>query len=163
MRYRLATAGDVPELARMRWAFRTETGEIPIEDETRFAERYARFVADGLASGRWTYWVAEDDGALVAHMAVCTVRSVPRPSRATDQWGYLTDCYTRPAHRGRGVGSALLAHVRDWASRQDLELLIVWPSDPSARFYERAGFGPAPEIACLALRDYDAGATGGER
>ena len=155
MEYRLATVADIPALARMRWAFRAEEGELPSEDEATFVARYATFVAAGLASGAWVYWVAADAGALVAQMAVCVVSGVPRPSRPSDQWGYLTDCYTRPAYRGAGIGSALLARVRTWAEGQDLELLLVWPSDASAAFYTRAGFGPADGVAVLPLRAYD--------
>lgn len=155
MDYRLATVADIPELAGMRWAFRAEAGELPREDEAAFAERYATFIGAGLASGAWTYWVAADAGALVAHMAVCVVSGVPRPSRPSDQWGYLTDCYTRPGYRGAGIGSALLARVRAWAEGRDLELLLVWPSDTSTAFYTRAGFGQADGVAVLPLRAYD--------
>ena len=156
MEYRLATEADIPELAGMRWAFRAEAGEVPTEEQAAFRDRYATFVHAGLASGDWAYWVAADAGRLAAHMAVCVVRGVPRPARASDQWGYLTDCYTRPAYRGAGVGSALLARVHAWAKTRDLELLLVWPSEMSAGFYARAGFAPATEVAVLSLRPYDA-------
>lgn len=156
MEYRLATEADVPELADMRWAFRSEAGEVPAEGQDAFRDRYAAFVRAGLASGAWAYWVAADAGRLAAHMAVCVVRGVPRPTRGSDQWGYLTDCYTRPAYRGAGVGSALLARVRAWGETRDLELLLVWPSEASAGFYARAGFGPAADAAVLPLRAYDA-------
>jgi len=159
--FRAATLDDVPKLAAARWAFRTEgDGEVPIEVEQAFARRYENFVRDALQSRRWTYWIAETaDGELVSHMAVCVVQSIPRPSRETDQWGYLTDCYTRPPFRNRGVGRDLLAHVTAWAESQDLEMLVVWPSDESERFYARAGFDEDDEVRVLRLRAYDA-ATG---
>jgi len=154
--YRLATEADIPELADMRWAFRAESGEVPREDPNAFRARYVAFVRAGLASRDWVYWVAADADGLVAHMAVGVVHGVPRPARASDQWGYLTDCYTRPAYRNAGVGSALLARVRAWAEARDLELLLVWPSEASADFYARAGFAPPAGIAILPLRGYDA-------
>ncbi len=154
--FRIATLGDVPELATARWAFRAEAGETPMESEATFAVRYEAFLEDALRSGRWTFWIAETtNGTLVAHMAVCVVQSIPRPSRMTDQWGYLTDCFTHPAFRNRRIGRELLAHVAEWARALDLEMLIVWPSEKSHDFYARAGFGPADEIRVLRLRDYD--------
>ena len=156
MNFRQAGIADIPALAAARWAFRIEGGETPIESEAAFANRYATFVRDALASGSWTYWIAEDDGDLVAHMAVCVVKSIPRPSRLSDQWGYLTDCYTRPAFRNRGVGAELLSRVAEWARGQDLESLVVWPSDDSQSFYARGGFVEDDEIRTLRLRDYDA-------
>jgi GNAT superfamily N-acetyltransferase len=154
MEYRLATVDDIPQLARMRWDFRAEAGEEPIEGADAFARRYAAFARQALESRAWVYWIAVDGGTIVSHAAVNVVRGVPRPARKSDQWGYLTDCYTRPDHRNRGVGSQLMAHVKEWAGKQDLELLLVWPSDDSKSFYERAGFGPADGIAQLTLQSY---------
>jgi len=159
VRFRIATLEDLPRLAALRWAFRTEEGETPIEDQGAFAHRYQTFVRDALASGQWTYWVAETaHSELVAHMAVSIVRSIPRPSHMQDQWGYLTDCYTRPTFRNQGVGQQLLAQVVAWAVAQDLEMLLVWPSEQSQSFYARAGFGRDNEVRMLRLRDYDAAA-----
>jgi GNAT superfamily N-acetyltransferase len=100
------------------------------------------------------YWVAVDGGKIIAHAAVNVVRGVPRPARKSDQWGYLTDCYTRPEYRRRGVGSELIARVKEWSAKRDLELLLVWPSEESQSFYQRAGFAPAEGVALLALRPY---------
>jgi GNAT superfamily N-acetyltransferase len=153
MHYRVATADDLPGLALMRWAFRTEAGEEPAESEAAFMARYAALVGPGMARGEWVYWVATDGGRIVAHMAVGTVRSIPRPARHDDRWGYLTDCYTRPEYRNRGIGSELLAHVRTWCAAQDLEILLVWPSERSEPFYRRAGFTGARDALQLTLRD----------
>ena len=154
--YRVATIDDCPQLARLRWEFQTSEGGIPIEDEASFVQRYLAFVRDALQSERLTYWIAESpDGEIVAQMAVFTIRSIPRPSRGSDQWGYLTDCYTRPAFRNQGIGQQLLDNVAAWAAARDLEMLVVWPSERSQPFYERAGFGPENEVRMLRLRDYD--------
>lgn len=155
MRFRQATLDDIPALAAARWAFRTES-ETPIESEESFRGRCEAFVRDAMSSGQWVYWVAIDNAELVAHMAVCIVKSIPRPSRLSDQWGYLTDCYTRPEFRSEGIGSELLRHVAEWARSRDLEMLIVWPSDASQPFYARAGFTADDQIRTLRLREYDA-------
>ncbi|MFL5581119.1 MAG: GNAT family N-acetyltransferase [Gemmatimonadaceae bacterium] len=155
MRIRRATPTDVPNLARLRWAFRAEAGETPASTFDVFAARYGAFVRAGVASGEWAYFLAEEDGAIVAHMAVHVVRSVPRPSRRGDQWGYLTDCYTAPEWRGRGVGAALLSRVTAWARGKDLELVLVSPSERSRAFYARAGFEDARDFMALRLRGWD--------
>jgi GNAT superfamily N-acetyltransferase len=158
MNFRTATLGDLDNLAAARWAFRTDDAtEPPIEPEQAFVRRYQALVRAALKSQRLVYWLAETaDGELAAHMAVFIVSGIPRPSRSRDQWGYLTDCYTRPAFRNRGIGQELLRHAAAWAQRQDLEMLLVWPSDRSVSFYARAGFGPDDEARVLRLRDYDA-------
>lgn len=154
--FRLATIADGAELAKMRWAFRAEDGERPVQSEAEFTDRYLAFLREGLSSNRWTYWVAEDAGELVAHMALHVVRSVPRPSRRRDQWGYLTDCYTRPDYRNQEIGSRLIERVSAWAMSLDLEMLLVSPSERSRPFYARAEFRTADGFLTRALREYDA-------
>lgn len=158
MNFRLAHRADLPALAAARWAFRTEDpAELALCDESEFRGRYQSFVRDAMDTGRLSYWIAEDSGgALAAHMAVVIVESIPRPSRALDRWGYLTDCYVRPAFRNQGLGSELLRRVQEWASAHDLELLLTWPSDRARSFYARAGFATTSDILLQQLRDYDA-------
>lgn len=155
MRFRLATLADVPSLAKSRWDFRAEDGETPLVTREEFLQHFAQVVTAEMEGGRLAYWVAELDEQIVAQMAVFRIVGIPRPSRASDQWGYLTDCYTRPDHRGAGVGSRLLAHVREWAAQQDFELLLVSPSEAGESFYRRAGFGDADLFRQLTLRAFD--------
>jgi GNAT superfamily N-acetyltransferase len=137
-RVRLATAEDVPTLTRMRRDFTFEDGPAP--EQHGYEESFAELVGRGIASGRWVVWVAELDGEIVSHMFVGLVDKIPRPTREPRRLGYLTNVYTAPAHRGRGIGAALLERVTAWAGESDVELLVVWPSDESVEFYERAGF-----------------------
>jgi len=153
MRYRLATEGDVHALAEMRWDFRTETVERPptIAKE-EFAASCAEFFRRALGEGRWVCWLAEEDGQIVSHMFIQRIRKIPNPCRLHGEFGYITNAYTRPPFRGKGIGAALLQRVKEWARQQDLELLILWPSDTSVAFYERAGFSSEHEILQCRLR-----------
>ena len=79
---------------------------------------------------------------------------VPRPCRIRDQFGYLTNSYTKYAYRNKDIGSKLLQAVKDWAKAEDFELLIVYPSEQAVSFYERAGFDTENEVMELRLREY---------
>jgi len=154
--FRKAVPADALVLARLRWDFRAEDGEVPIASFEAFERRFLAHFITGAADGTWTRWVAELDGTIVSTMAVHRITSVPRPCRASDQWGYVTDCYTVPAVRGQGIGAALLAHVIAWARAEDFEQIIVSPAERARPFYARAGFGPDDDFLLLRLRDYDA-------
>ncbi|HGJ5884485.1 GNAT family N-acetyltransferase [Arsenophonus sp.] len=65
---------------------------------------------------------------------------IPNPNDMNGHWGYLTNVYTLPKYRNKGVGTALLSVAYRWAKHEELELLVVWPSDKSYSFYERTGF-----------------------
>lgn len=56
---------------------------------------------------------------------------------------HISDLAVAPAHEGRGVGKALLAHAEHWAREHHCQLvtLAVFPGNERARkVYEAAGF-----------------------
>jgi GNAT superfamily N-acetyltransferase len=148
---RAASSADGPALARLRWDFREEEGEAPIGDFKEFLARFLEHYWRGLDTGSWAHWVVEQEGAIVAHMAVHVQDGVPRPGTVRNRWGWLTDCYTIPVERNKGHGTGLLEAIRSWAMDEGLELLLVSPSNRSVPFYARAGFGPAGEWLQLSL------------
>lgn len=152
--YRIATEADLPILANMRYAYWLEDGQDPAEmDEAAFLTECEAFLQQGLVHGQWTYWLAEVAGEIVAHVFVQRVAKVPKPSKVRDAFGYVTNVYTKPQCRGRGIGAGPLQQVKDWAQLQDLEFLILWPSEASREFYERAGFKDAEAVEC-SVRPY---------
>ena len=55
---------------------------------------------------------------------------------------YLEDLYVQPAHRGRGIGKALLQHVARLAYERDcgrLEWAVLDWNEPAIGFYEQMG------------------------
>ncbi len=102
MIYRLATEKDLATLAHMRWNFRTELAASPepAAKKEAFLQACIHFLQDRLNSNRWAYWLVEQDGEIVAHAYVQVIEKVPRPSRFQDQFGYVTNVYTRPEWRG---------------------------------------------------------------
>jgi GNAT superfamily N-acetyltransferase len=155
MDFRIATESDLDTLAQMRWDFRLEESlGTPAHDRQPFLEACTAFLRQGMASQRWVYWVAVCEGMIVSHVFVQRIDKVPKPNRLDDGFGYVTNVYTRPAYRGQGIGSKLMAHVVEWAQAQDLECLLVGPSDASVRFYERAGFRWNEDLMEYTVRPY---------
>ena len=153
--YRVATDSDVSELATMRWDFRLEEAPgTPIHDRDTFLRVCRAFLQQGLADQRWTYWIATTDTQIVSQIFIQRILKVPKPNRLEDALGYMTNVYTRPAYRNRGIGTTLMTYVLQWAADQDLESLIVWPSTASIRFYERAGFRGGSEMLEYEVRPY---------
>lgn len=153
--YRTATEADAPALAAMRWDFRLEESPVTTaNDHATFLRACEAFLIQGLVQGRWTYWVAADDATIVSHIFIQHIPKVPKPNRLDDALGYVTNVYTRPAYRNRGIGTQLMARVLGWAAQQDLESLIVWPSEASVPFYVRAGFQGSTDMLEYLVRPY---------
>lgn len=85
--------------------------------------------------------VAESEGALIGFVLVSRARFVLRTARPA---GSITDIYVVPGHRGRGIGSSLLAAGLSWLRQRGYRrvLLNVSAGNPASRLYERAGFRP---------------------
>jgi len=137
---RRARPDDIDDLVRMRADFTFEDGAPALPTNPGYEDECRAFLEDAIAGTRWQVWVAEQDGAVVAHAYVALVDKVPRPVYEPRRIAYLTNVYTRPEHRNLGIGAALIGRVQEAGHEADVELIIVWPSDESIDFYERAGF-----------------------
>ncbi|MBD0339206.1 MAG: GNAT family N-acetyltransferase [Thermoleophilia bacterium] len=135
---RAATLDDVAELVDLRREFTFEDGAG--EEMPGFEADCRAFLEAALAGDAWQVWVAEVDGRIAGHVFVALVDKVPRPTREHRRIAYLTNVYTRPELRGRGIGAGLVERAQQAAQEADVELMLVWPSDESVDFYRRHGF-----------------------
>ena len=154
MIYRLALPNDADELAEMRWDFRLEEAPGATKhSKAEFLIACADFLRQGFTCG-WSCWVAEDDAnhLIVSHIFIFAIPKIPKPNALYENFGYVTNVYTRPAYRNQGIGTQLMAHVTAWAKQQNFENLIVWPSERSVPFYGRAGFVQDAEALSFEVR-----------
>lgn len=155
LEYRVASESDLKRLAELRWQFRTdEDEEKPRHTQNEFILECERFLREGLSSGTQAYWLAIENDEIVSHVFVHRIPMIPRPCKIRDFFGYITNAYTLPRMRGEGIGAALMKRVIEWAQSEDLELLIVWPSDQAIPFYQRLGFDSENDVMQLTLRPY---------
>ena len=103
------------------------------------------FVRQAMENRDATIWIAEDQGCLVSVAWVKHIRKVPWSDPWEAHWAYVTDVYTYPPYRGRGIGAQLMKRVQQWAHDERLEFLILWPSATSVQWYGRLGFAPDPD------------------
>jgi predicted N-acetyltransferase YhbS len=106
---RTATAADIPELVALMAAFYAESNfPLPPSSATRAFE--ALLAQPHLGA----VWLAEYDGAVVAHV----VLTIGFGMEYGGLRGVVDDLYVRPMMRGRGVGGRLLTAVRAAATEQ---------------------------------------------
>jgi ribosomal protein S18 acetylase RimI-like enzyme len=147
---RKAVVEDLPQVADFRWRLKTE--DTPDFDSVQRAAFVSAFVTEQSQSTNFLHWVAEVDGHVVAGMSLGRVAKLLSPDRRPSAFGYLTNCYTLPGFRRRGIGSRLLAAIIAWAREQEYELLLVWPSDQSYAFYRSSGFTKLGDPLILELQ-----------
>jgi GNAT superfamily N-acetyltransferase len=154
---RPAEPADVPVVAELIWQLaRFEK----LEDQVVLTEE---LLAAGLFGPRpyAEAVMAEDDGEPIGFALFFHSFStfLARPGL------YLEDLFVLPAHRGRGVGRALLSHLARLALERGcgrLEWSVLdWNKD-AIRFYERLGAHPSSEWTVYRLDGEALNAVGRE-
>ncbi len=112
--------------------------------ETDFAPHYAT-QAQGLAllldRDKAEIFVAEVDGKVVG---MCTVQIIVSTAKGREV-GTVEDVVVDIEHRGKGIGSALLRNLEEWAFVRGLARLQLQSdrdNHPALGFYRRQGWRP---------------------
>ncbi|MFC4354978.1 GNAT family N-acetyltransferase [Chryseomicrobium palamuruense] len=140
--YRLANLADASALADMRFDFTAEDYNIDASEEARqeFHQTFLAQADDLFGSDRWAIWVAEVEGELVSHIYLQKIDKIVRPERMPYPFYYMTNVYTKPDFRGKGIGGELIEHANAWLTDQRAEFTMVWPSEGGRKFYESHGY-----------------------
>lgn len=132
---------DLPSLAQLRWQLCTDdAAAVNQEQQSIFIEQFYAQMKTQQAAGNIHHYLAEIGGNIVGVITLILVAKVPSPDMINSSWGYLTNVYVKPEYRNKGIGTELLKYVEYISRQNDIELLIVWPSDRSYPFYKRQGF-----------------------
>jgi ribosomal silencing factor RsfS len=104
MEYRIANKQDISQLVEMRWNFKMENKEeYNICDKQEFINECEGFFKKGLEEGNWTHWIVVDEADIVSHISINHIRKIPKSSKLYDEYGYVTNVYTKPSYRGKGI------------------------------------------------------------
>lgn len=148
---RLATASDALPLARLRFTFRSGLGHAG-ESEDEFVGRCDAWMRERLREGsRWRCWVAEQGQALVGCVWVQLIEKIPNPVAEAEYHAYVTNFYVRDEARGEGTGTTLLSGVLEWCKSQDVQAVLLWPTQRSRALYERHGFSVRADMLGLMM------------
>jgi GNAT superfamily N-acetyltransferase len=86
-------------------------------------------------------WFAECRGEHAGVLEARRNRVLPWPGRADSSWLHVGVLFVTPGQRGRGVGSALVHAMTDWARGTDVSRIRLDAAAGEDRgFYRRFGF-----------------------
>jgi GNAT superfamily N-acetyltransferase len=145
-RIRRAEPADAPELARLRYALRTEL-DPPTEEESKFVARCTEWMAESLSpGGAWRCWVAVLGGTLVGTIWLQLIEKLPNPVGHLGWHGYVSSVYVVPELRNAGIGSGLLAACLEECRAQGVDAVFLWPTPRSRELYQRHGFAVPDDL-----------------
>jgi ribosomal protein S18 acetylase RimI-like enzyme len=162
MSLRIEALRDTPDVRRMLGALLVDVvatgGSVsfmhPVPPET--AEAFWKDALSAADRGERVVFGAWIDGLLVGTVSLLLDLPPNQPHRAE-----IAKMMTGPAHRGRGIASALLCAAEDEAVRRSRTLLVLDTATDggASSLYERLGYTLAGEIPDFALKPHG-GLTG---
>ncbi len=141
---RRATTDDIETLVELRVALQRENTDGIEVDWAAVREACRRYFAQTLPSDVFVVFVAEAEGRVVATSGVSFVSRPPGSTSFLRCEGYVTNVYTVPDWRSRGVATALLNETIGYSQQQGARLVYLHTSDAGRPLYEKLGFAEYP-------------------
>lgn len=116
-----------------------------------YPETVARYFTDAISNGSYVSAVAELDGRLVSANGLIIYNKPPSITDGIGRVGYISNVYTRPELRGRGIAGELMNLIVDYAREAKLDKLHLGATDSGLGVYERVGF-KAPGFPQLEMK-----------
>ena len=141
--FRRADAGDAELLARMRLEMRRERETAACElSEAEFLRCNVEFFRRHLADGDFVSFLAFDDGEAAACSGLSLQVHPPTYENPSGRSGYVTNMFTRPAWRHRGLAKQLVDRLVAAARAAGCAKLYLNASTMGRPLYEKYGFRP---------------------
>ena len=80
------------------------------------------------------------DSEIIATSGVCFYVLPPNFSNPTGETAYITNMYTKPEHRRKGIAADLLTMVIDEAKSRGYKVIRLHASEYGKSIYKKAGF-----------------------
>ncbi len=136
IQYRKATRDDIEAIITLRMRLLIEEGAAPEVDIRTSLSAYFEEVFDKELLVR----VAEDNGQVVATSAVLFQKYPASFSNQQGMRAYITNVYTVPEYRRRGISTKLLDGLVEDIRERGITSVWLWATDEGIPLYEKYGF-----------------------
>ena len=156
MTIRCGKEKDYRQLAEMKWLHGAEDdidyGEHNLDgvEKEKFISEFVRFLKD---HDDYRIFVAEENDIIISAMFVSLIPKIPRPNGKAENISYLTNVFTLKEYRNKGIGTELLKYIKAYLADLKCELILVFPSCNSIKWYERNGFTNENEVFVCELTE----------
>jgi ribosomal protein S18 acetylase RimI-like enzyme len=139
--FRPATTDDVSQLVELRFRMIFETAETKDPQRTpEFEKQVHEYFVEGLLNQSYFGAVAEVDGRLVSTNGLVLYRKPPSFRGMTGLVGYVSNVYTLPEFRNRGMATELMKILVEHAKCSGAGKIQLGTTDDGRALYEKFGF-----------------------
>ena len=147
---RKATSDDAKLLSEVRKLQLIDEG---IDPNCDIDSELSAFFKKWLESEDFIQLIAEEDGKLLSTAAVIYYDLPPSFTNKIGVRGYVTNVYTAPEHRRKGLSKLLLTKLLDDARSRGIKKLWLGASKLGRPLYEKLGFIQQESYMELTLKD----------
>lgn len=134
---RKASCSDIPMLCKARKKQLIDEG---LSADANIDAELTAYFEKTLADGTLIEWLVEEDGQVVATDGLALMPFPPTYTNPAGTRGYVTNMYTAPSYRGRGLATQLMGKLFDEAKALGIKKLLLHGSEMGRPVYRRQGF-----------------------
>ena len=151
MRKRLADRGDIPTLVVLRKQQLIDEGLPPNSLQMDIARELTDYFTSAISDGSFISWIMDNDGEIIATSGVCFYALPPNYSNPSGRTAYVTNMYTKPEYRRRGIAAELLDMVIGEAKTRGYRVIRLHTSEQGKSIYKKAGFADSDGYMVLRI------------
>ncbi len=147
--FEIATLKDMDDLIALRVLMQKEVHAIPAEVvDLKYEDLLRSYFTQKIASGEYLSAIAKCDGRVVSANGLIVYQKPPSITGGSGLVGYVSNVYTLPEWRRRGIACKLMQLLLDHASTLGVSKLHLGATEDGQGIYERLGF-KSPKYAPL--------------
>lgn len=149
---RPATLADIQIIVHHRHAM---FAEMELNgDYVAMDVRFALWLHHALTEQHYFGWLVETEtGEVVAGGGVALLPRAPSPPDLNEEWAFVYNIYTEPAHRRQGLARRLMDVIHRWCRERGLKTVGLNASEFGRPLYEALGYQQSDTLMVLNLED----------
>lgn len=131
---------DIPTLSELRWMMCEEQGLAPPGTREAYEEALLAFLRETIGTSCRCWLASDERGRAVGAVTLWTFPLLPRPGVARELHSWVSNLFTHPGHRRRGIAHLLLRYVAAAAASSGVSRLLLDPAPGTEPVYTALGY-----------------------
>jgi GNAT superfamily N-acetyltransferase len=138
--YRKAEMSDIDILSELRVYFLYEGKEVYEKEKSSLLENIRLYFHNAMTNNSFIAWIAFDNGKIIATSGLTVFVLPPNRGCPNGKTAYISNMYTIPEYRCKGIATKLFSLTVDEAKRHGCSKILLSATDMGRPIYQKYGF-----------------------